>query len=370
MIRFYTNYQFVLVLLFAGIVFHGNAQHKDDFNIREMVQPVPLNSKFSEPGYYVWCGSMAKGKDGRFHLFYSRWPKKLGFSAWVTDSEIAHAVADHADGPYRFVNVVLPRRDRKYWDGRVTHNPAVVYHKGKYYLYYMGTTGKKDVTYPASTKEPAWWDYRNHQRIGLAVAENPEGKWTRLDKPILDAGGKADYDGLMVSNPAATIGKNGKVALVYKQVEQNGTQGGGKVRFGVAFANSVNGPYIKEKKAIFEANNADKEWMVAEDPFIWYQHKQYYAIIRDVVGKFTGQEGALALLKSKDARQWVAADHPLVLDKTFTWANGADSKTKLERPSLYIENGVPKYLFGAMDENGEGYRSGSSNIHIPLIKSK
>ena len=45
-----------------------------ELNLGAMVQPVPLDSKFAVSNYYVWCGSTVKGDDGRYHLFYSRWP--------------------------------------------------------------------------------------------------------------------------------------------------------------------------------------------------------------------------------------------------------------------------------------------------------
>ena len=44
---------------------------------------------------------MVKGEDGLYHIFYSRWPKDIGWS-WVTDSEIAHAVSVSPYGPWKF----------------------------------------------------------------------------------------------------------------------------------------------------------------------------------------------------------------------------------------------------------------------------
>lgn len=309
---------------------------------------------------------MVKGHDSKYHLFYSRWPRKLGHYAWITDSEIAHAVAEDPDGPYKFVNVVLKARDRKYWDGTTAHNPTITYRNGKYYLYYTGSTGTGKIDYPATMKDDAWWEYRNNQRIGVAVADNPNGIWQRSDRPVLDVGDVDAYDGLMVSNPAATFNEDNKVVLVYKQVENNKTLKGGKVRFGVAFSDAPFGPFKKEPKPIFDVKSSEKEWMIAEDPYIWFQNNSYFAIVRDVVGKYTGEEGALALLFSKDAKDWQAAKHPLVLGKTFMWEKGLDSGTKLERPQLYFENGVPKILFGAIDDNSSGFRGNSFNIRVPL----
>jgi hypothetical protein len=58
-----------------------NAADKNDttgMDIQKMLQPVPQHAKFSQDGFYVWCGTLVKGKDNLYHLFYSRWPKVLG----------------------------------------------------------------------------------------------------------------------------------------------------------------------------------------------------------------------------------------------------------------------------------------------------
>ena len=50
-------------------------------------------------------------------------------------------MADKPEGSYRFQNVALPHRGGQYFDGMSTHNTCVKEYKGKFYLYYMGTTG-------------------------------------------------------------------------------------------------------------------------------------------------------------------------------------------------------------------------------------
>ena len=94
------------------------ANLKDDFpayahaggelDVGAMLQPVPLTATFIDPDYYIWCGTMVRGDDGTCHLFYSRWPRKFGHYAWVTHSEVGHAVADAPLGTFRHVDVALP----------------------------------------------------------------------------------------------------------------------------------------------------------------------------------------------------------------------------------------------------------------------
>lgn len=337
----------------------------DDLDIGAMVQPVPESNKFIDPGYYVWCGSVTKGKDDKFYMLYSRWPLKDGFYSWPITSEVAVAVSDHPAGPFRHLKVALPARGTQYWDGSATHNPAVVSHKGRYYLYYMGTSSTAEISFPARSSGN-WWHYRNSQRIGVAVADDPAGEWKRMDHPVLDVSPDSTaYDALMVSNPAAAFDDRGRVILLYKQVCKNGQINGGKVRFGVAFADSPFGPFKKHNKPVFEAVDGEKEWMVAEDPFVWFHKGTYLAVVRDVVGKFTGDSGAFALMVSKNGTDWQPARHPKVIGSTFLWENGVKSVSKLERPCIYLENGVPKYLYGATRADKE--EKLTFNVAVPLI---
>ena len=363
-----------IILILNSIVFGQTSmkmqnRNPGDLDIGSMVQPVPFKNKFTDEKYNIWCGSVTKSKNGKYYMFYSRWLKTDGHYAWVINCEVALAKADNPDGPYKHVKVVLPARGNQFWDGCCTHNPQVMQYKGKYYLYYMGTTGKTAIKLPTTMKDSVWWEYRNNQRIGVAVADDPEGEWTRFDKPVLDVSSDTSaFDALMVSNPAGAVDDKGRAILVYKQVEKNQKLSGGKVRFGVAFASAPTGPFKKYEKPIFEANDGTKEWMVAEDPYIWCNEGNVYAIVRDVVGKFTGDSGALALLVSKDGKEWNPGKFPKVIGSRFLWEDGSKSIGQLERPCLLIENGAPKYLFGAYGLTKD--RSISCNVAVPLKPQK
>ncbi len=115
-----------------------------------------------------------------YHMFYSRWPRKLGHLAWVTHSEVAHAVSTSPSGPWQHRDVALPARGTNFWDGSCTRNPTVVRMGGKVYLYYMGNYGDGVVGKSLN------WTHRNHQRIGVAAADSPSGPRTRFDKPVVD----------------------------------------------------------------------------------------------------------------------------------------------------------------------------------------
>jgi hypothetical protein len=135
--------------------------------------PVSKTSIFGNEQWSHWSGSVVRGNDGLYHMLYSRWLKKLGW-AWVTDSEIAHAVAASPFGPFQFKDIALPRRGKEHWDGWCTHNPTVHKFGDKYYLYYMGNTGDGEIV-GVPGKQLLNWQHRNNQRIGVAVADAPNG---------------------------------------------------------------------------------------------------------------------------------------------------------------------------------------------------
>lgn len=355
-------------LLIIAVVALFPSVHAQDLDLGSRVKPLPAANRFSVPGYFVWCGAPVKGPDGKYHLFYSRWPVNVGFApGWAIHSEIAYAVSDKAAGPYQQVNVALPARGinpatgKKFWDGDVTHNANAFFHHGKYYIYYMGNYGDGK-NYPM---------HRNHQRIGVASASNPAGPWKRLDQPIVDiTDDKKSFDSLCVTNPAACLRPDGGVVLVYKAVQTiEGKEMGGNVRYGVALADTPAGPYIKTPGKIFEAEKPGKHWMVAEDPFIWFSKKygnRYYAASRDVVGTFTGSAGGICLFQSEDGLTWKPAPKPKILESNFALEGGGKSNSNIERPALLIEGDEPTHLFGATD----GYKKNgkiSTNVQIPLI---
>ncbi|WP_316793353.1 glycoside hydrolase family protein [Pedobacter frigoris] len=344
---------------------NGNLVSMDNVEIFSMIQPIPLTNIFSDKDYDIWCGSVIKGKNGKFYMFYSRWPRKDGHYAWVNKSEIALARADKPAGPYKHLKVVLKARGNQYWDGTTTHNPYVIVHKGKYYLYYMGTTGKSTLKQPITMADKNWWEYRNNQRIGVAVADNPEAEFKRFDKPVLDASfDSTAFDAMMVNNPAVAVNDKGKVILIYKSTDKKAPNGS-KVSFGVAFANAPLGPFTKHPEPIFTFKDLQTESvkMLAEDPYIWFYKGKYYAIVRDVVDYFNKGKSTLALLQSRDGIDWQASKYPAVAPYKLKFADGTFSEDKIERPWLYREKGVPIILFGAMGVNN---REHSINVAVPL----
>jgi hypothetical protein len=344
---------------FGGTV---RAFNKGRYQLR--LGEVPASAKFESGTMSIWGGSLVKGDDGLYHMYYSRWPKALGW-AWVTHSEIAHAVATSPFGPFEFEDVALPVRGAEYWDGLCTHNPTVHKFGDRYYLYYMGNTGNGIVA-GAPGKHKLNYIHRNNQRIGVAVAEHPCGPWQRFDKPLINVSSHPDaLDALMTSNPSITQRPEGGYLMVYKAVgkKKKGVFGGPVVHC-VATSEYLTGPFKKHGEPVFQAKGHD---FPAEDPFIWYQAGKYRAIVKDMRGAFTDAGQSLVLFDSVDGFDWQLAKNPLVSTLQIKWHDGSlQNVNHLERPQLYLENGKPVALLCAADTIDKNGVCHSFNVQIPI----
>lgn len=325
---------------------------------------VAKSSVFRSETMSIWGGSLVKDDNGTYHLFYSRWPKKLGW-AWVTDSEIAHAVADSPFGPFEFEDVALPRRGKNHWDGWCTHNPTVHKFGSKYYLYYMGNTGDGEIV-GSPGKQKLNWYHRNQQRIGVAVADHPNGPWKRMDQPVVDIGGdKNDIDALMTSNPSVCQRPDGGILVVYKAVgKKHPLPQGGPVVHGVAMSDHPTGPFKKKTDPVFVFEG---ERFPAEDPYIWYQDGKYRAIVKRIEHVNKKRLFSLVHFDSIDGIDWKPGKYHLISKRQIQWEDGVvETFDHLERPQVYVEDGVPVALLCAADRIDENNVRQSFNIQIPL----
>ena len=329
-----------------------------ELDIAAMMQPLPATAVMREEGYFVWGGSIVKGEDGLYHLFYSRWPKNTYFSGWVTHSEIAHATAPSPTGPWTHRGVSLPKRGVEFWDGLCTHNPCIRKFDGKYYLYYTGNTGD------GKAMKKLNWTHRNNQRIGVAVADSPFGPWRRFDKPIIDVSAdKSAPDSLMMSNPAITQRPDGVYELIYKAVGQRKKLPfGGPVVHLSATSKSPTGPFVKDLKPIFTDGKAN---FPAEDPCMFTLGGKVYAALKDQNGYFVPQKGrSLVLLEKGGDGVWKPASHALITGTILRYESGEVQNLRyLERPQIYIEDGRPVALCCAV---GTLDMKDTFNVQIPL----
>lgn len=237
---------------------------------------VPLNSGFKMDDYWVWCGSVTEAPCGNgFHMYAARWPKKYPmFEGYIYLSEIVRAWSPTMEGPYEFVERILPTGNSKDWNGRMAHNPTIVKYGNKYLLYYIASTydipsPKPDAVAADSKTIEAIY---NRIRIGVLIADHPSGPWDSPDKPILKPRPEK-WDCDIVTNPAACVHPDGRIFLYYRSNTPDG------LRIGLAVAKSPKGPYIRIQNAPVMEN------INIEDPFVWHNGKCFEMIAKDMTGK-------------------------------------------------------------------------------------
>lgn len=318
----------------------------DTLNLNAMMQPVQERSVLRDPDWFIWGGGMVRTADGLCHGFFARWPRKEGFNAWVTHSEIVYATSADPLGPWTMAGPVFERR-AGFWDADNLHNPLIQTFDGKYYLYYSGNYGPRN-----GTKE-GWWVHRNNQRAGVAVASHPAGPWQRFDKPLIEpTPGGTDH--MLTNSPTVARRNDGRYVLIYKGVSDGPRPFGGNVRMHVALSDSPIGPFTKQSTTVFGHESMQ---FPTDDNVIWQQQGRLYAIVKDYRGLYSQQarpgsteKESLVLFTSVDGLDWRLAAQPFVSDFHIHWANGRVSERlhRFEQPQVWLENGKPSVLFLAV----------------------
>lgn len=326
----------------------GELTSEVSFLVFDRLRPALLGCGLSMEDYWVWCGSVIRGEDGRYHMFASRWPKSLPFWAgYAVASEVVRATSDSPAGPYEFREVVLPARGEQFWDGRMTHNPTIQKSGDTYLLYYIGATydgpvptGQK-LLVDRSVANRSW----SSIRIGLATANSVDGPWTRRAEPILGPVG-GSWETNVVTNPAPCVDDDGSVLMIYR------TSLDKRLALGVARAEQFDGPYERIAGPV----RVFGETGYVEDPFIWRCDSRYEMLAKDMTGGITGEKHAGVHALSRDGIDWQLAPEPKAYSRKVVHSDGTSSTLGcLERPQLLIEEGVPTHLFLAAADGPGGF---------------
>lgn len=318
----------------------------------ERLRPAPIGGGFAMDGWWVWCGSAVRAEDGRYHLFAARWPRGLRFlPAYQSYSEIVRAVADRPEGPYTFAGLVLGDRGSSHWDGRMTHNPAVVRYGGKYLLFYIGTTFEGEKPDAAQLQAgPDMWPWYRQIRIGVATADAPEGPWRRPDHPLL-LPRPGMWDERVVTNPSPCVAPDGRLLLYYRSFIP-----GTGCRLGLAVFDGLEAPCVwRSPEPLFGDHDAS-----FEDPCVFWVDGHYEMLTKDLTGTTTGEFHAAAHLLSRDGVAWAIAPEPRAYSRRLLWDDGqVRQMANIERPQVLMQNGLPTHLFAAMGEGsgapGKGF---------------
>lgn len=194
--------------------------------------------------------------DGTYYMYYTKsFGKAYGFKSgdpskkvflwdlsevWCAKSEDGYTWKD--------VGLAVGRGETGSYDDRAVFTPEVLAHQGKFYLVYQ------------TVKAP--YANRVKNQVGMAIADSPEGPWKKLDAPILSpaengkwsgdeddrfqVAEKGDFDSQKVHDPCVLFFKN-KFYLYYKgeRMGEEHTLGGREIKWGVAIADNIEGPYKK-----------------------------------------------------------------------------------------------------------------------------
>lgn len=195
---------------------------------------------------------------GLYYVYYSRATgKTYGFGTGDPEkkvfpwdkSEVWYATSK--DGwDWEEQGLAVGRGPKGAYDDRSVFTPEVLVHKGKYYLVYQ------------TVKAP--YINRVKNQVGMAISDSPGGPFTKLDSPILSPADngqwlgdednrfkvkkQGDFDSHKVHDPTLLYYRN-KFYLYYKgeRMGERTTFGGREIKWGVAIAEKVTGPYVKSE---------------------------------------------------------------------------------------------------------------------------
>jgi len=144
------------------------------------------------------------------------------------------------------------------FDSQATFTPNILYANAKYYIYYTGVK-------PTPANEHG--EFENNSTtditaIGLAVADKPEGPFTRVnDEPILKISPEPDkFDSFRVDD-AVLFYRNGIYWLYYKgRARTHGAGGPVHTQMGVAFSKDPEGPFTKLDRPILTESHEVMLW--------------------------------------------------------------------------------------------------------------
>ena len=306
---------------------------------------------FADPDWFQWGGSCVLGDDGKYHLFYARWPRSnpRGMLGWLYVSEIARAVADQPEGPYEYVETVLKGLGDEpagRWDAINAHNPSVTRlrdpksGKMKYYLYFIANRDD-------NTMNNDWWDHIINQRIGVAISDTPQGPWKRHTEPVCVPHGILQK---YIVNPGVCQLPDGRFLLLLKgrySKEKDPAGKTGPLAHGWALSDKPTGPFKIQKSLLFPAT------LGAEDPCVWVKDDIIYAAVKDWSGEISGTAGISWIygkVEKSGSIKWTIPKNCSLSAKKIVWDDGVVTKLDAnERPQiLQDKDGNPTHLFTAV----------------------
>jgi hypothetical protein len=268
--------------------------------------------------YCYWDGQIIKAPDGKYHLFASRWDQSRGHNGWF-GSVAVHAVSDSLTGPYVDKGLCWPDDQR----GKGHNVTALTLPDGRYAIVISET-----------------------RPCAVYVSKSLDGPWEHLGTITVE--GELRWHG---SNVAIMVRPDGNFQI---------TQRDGRI---LLSDKGILGPYKSQGPSVFPKGIPN-----LEDPCIWYSGGLYHIVVNS-----WSTRKAYHLTSADGIHNWT--NRGLAYDPREAIVRYPDGTvnhwTKLERPSVHLENGhVVALTLSAIDVEKEQDKGndnhGSKVIVVPF----
>ena len=288
--------------------------------------------------YTYWDGSIIKA-DEKYYMFASRWGQDKGHGGW-TKSQAIYAVSDNLYGPYEDKGPMWPD-----WCDGAGHNVVAFEINESDPLFAEG------YRYGISISDTGMWGSTANGT--LHIAKDIEGPWDLIENG--NNGKLKAVGGFGLSNVSICVRHDGK----YQATNRYGD---------IAIADSLAGDWQVKEKGLWN-KVVGMPTKNVEDPEIWYSDGLYHI----VANKWDTKE-AFYMTSEDGITNWVRHSGYAYTPKQnfMTYEDGTQNNwTKLERPSVYIEDGTLKAMtFAVIDvekeQDGGNDDHGSKILVIPF----
>ncbi|TWU34573.1 Glycosyl hydrolases family 43 [Novipirellula aureliae] len=255
-----------------------------------------------------------------YYVWYSKGKISPGYDAtvWYATSPDGHQWTEKG--------MALAKGEAGTWEGASVFTPNILVAEGRYWLFYTGTSREFGKGFNPDSK------------IGIAVADSPDGPWERLaTNPALTNSDNPDDFDSHLTDDACLIVRDGKYWFYYKGRQLG--KGPGQTQMGLAIADHPQGPYVKhESNPVIPGNH---------EVLVWPQGKGVAAMI--------GTTGPKTITNTVQYAEDGVHFHKTHDVKNGPWAGGA------YRPEAFTQSGtgeMPRW----------GVEIGGARGQLPFIR--
>ena len=178
-----------------------------------------------------------------FYVWYSKGTISPGYDAtvWYATSEDGRSWTEKG--------MALAKGEAGSWEGASVFTPNIMVAEGRYWLFYTGTS-----------REFGKGKFNPDSKIGIAVADSPNGPWERLEtNPALTNSDDPELFDSHLVDDACLVKREGKYWFYYKGRQLG--KGPGRTKMGLAVAENPQGPYVKyESNPVIQGNHEVLVW--------------------------------------------------------------------------------------------------------------